>query len=431
MTARRAGIALAVVLLVLSGCSIGPSCIRLNMQNYNEAVVQTESEQFLLNLVRLRYRDPPKALAITNVTASFDVDATAPTAYTVGDKANPFSVLALQAHAADQPTISVAPLTGLDYTMGLVTPIPQTHILNLANTGWDLDRLLRLMVQNMNGLQNVPHVNGKGGEIVPEFHEFAQVAHTFGRLQHEGMLELAADPIPVPVGDLSEPLIVGGKGQDHISASTDFKASDLISAAGNKWMFHQVGPTTLVLRKSVNVIDMNLAPDAWKDFDLINAAQTLKLTPGAPSYRFMPADAGMFKRQFEAQGTDIVVSTRSILSTMGLLSKGIDIPEKHIKEGLIFVPVDASGAPFDWTQTTKGIFHVCVQKTKPKHAFVMVKYRSFWYFIPDDDRESKSTFDLILELFNVQITPGTQGPIITVPVGAGSGGGGGGGGKKG
>ena len=454
MTARQIGFTLLLLLaLGLSGCSIGPTAIRLNMQRYNEAVAETESEQFLLNLVRLRYRDPPKTLAIGSVTASFDIDATAPTVYSLGDKANPFTVLAAQLHGADQPTISISPVGGVDFTLGLVTPIPGDRLVVLANTGWDLERLLRLMVSNMNGVQNVPHLNGKGSEIVPTFREFAAVSRTLGRLQHQGMLALTFDPVPAAIGDVSELLTFAspraavdkkdekkdgkeGVVQDVVGKGPELKASDLLSAAKDKLVYHQLDANTLVLRKLHPVFDLNVAPMAWQDGELQMAAHELKLTPGLPMYRILPPDAGLFQRALQPEGCDIVMATRSVLATLGYLSKGIDVPDKHIQEGLVGPgPLDADGVPFDWTQVTQGLFHVCVSKLKPKHFFVAVKYRGFWFYIPDDDRETKSTFNLVLEMFNVQITQGiAQSPIITIPVGAGSGssgGGGGGGGKKG
>jgi hypothetical protein len=452
MAARRIASTLLLLTLGLSGCSIGPTAIRLNMQRYNEAVAETESEQFLLNLVRLRYRDPPKTLAIGNVTSSFDVDATAPTVYSLGDKGNPFTVMAAQMHAADQPTISMAPVGGLDFTLGLVTPIPADRLALLASQGWDLDRLLRITVSNINGLENVMHLNGKGGETIPKFREFAAMAHTLGRLQHESKLALSLDPIPLAAGDLSEPLTFGGPRQaaeaknekpgkeggskDMVGNRPPLSPSDLLSAAKDKLIWHQVDANTIVLRKHHLVLDMFLVSDAWLDADLQLAARELKLTPGLAMYRILPPDAGLVQRSMQPEGGDMVMLTRSVLATLGYLSKGIDIPEKHIKEGLVAVPLDADGLPFDWTQVTQGLFHVCVSKVKPKHAFVAIKYRGFWYYIPDDDRESKSTFDLVLEAFNVQITQGiAQTPILTVPVGASSGssggGGGGGGGKRG
>jgi hypothetical protein len=307
--------------------------------------------------------------------------------------------------------------------------------------------LLRLMVQNINGLENVPHLNGKGGEVLPQFREFAAMAHTMGRLQHEGLLQLSDDPIPVALGDMSEPLrFAGDKKEDKdkegglqdiaIRGGTEFKASDMLAAAASKSIYHRLDANTIVLRKQYTVHDMHLAPDAWHDGDLIAAAHDLKLTPGLAMYRLMPPEAGLFRRQFEPQGSDLVVSTRSVLQTMSLLAKGVEVPEKHFKEGLVPPPpLDTDGMPFDWTQVTQGLFHVCVSKTRPKHAFVAIKHRGYWFYIPDNDWESKSTFDLVLEMHNVQITPGCGGtPILTGPVGASSGsggGGGGGGGKKG
>src|SRR6516165_3053475 len=94
-------------LVIFSGCSFGPAAIRLNLLRYNEAIADTEAKQFLLNLVRLRYKDPPKTLAIGSVTSSFSFDATAPVGYNVGFTNHVNSILAASAHAADAPTISI------------------------------------------------------------------------------------------------------------------------------------------------------------------------------------------------------------------------------------------------------------------------------------------------------------------------------------
>ena len=78
---------------------------------------------------------------------------------------------------------------------------------------------------------------------------------------------------------------------------------------------------------------------------------------------------------------------------------------------------------------TEGVFRVCVSKHRPKHDFVSVKYRGYWFYIADDDLSSKFTFNLILEMHNVWITKGmTTAPLLTAPVsgsGAGRGKGGG------
>ncbi|NGX49654.1 MAG: hypothetical protein K940chlam5_01253, partial [Candidatus Anoxychlamydiales bacterium] len=57
---------------------------------------------------------------------------------------------------------------------------------------------------------------------------------------------------------------------------------------------------------------------------------------------------------------------------------------------------------------------------KPKHPYVSIKYRDFWFYIEDDDLHSKKTFMLLLELYNLQSGRGPdKGPILTLPLGVG------------
>src|SRR5579883_2687825 len=186
--ARWARLLAGCAVLTLAGCSIGPGVIRMNLLRYNRAVSDTENEQFLLNIVRLRYRDPPKTLTIGSVTSSFDVDATAPVDFAVGQTRGSaltrlYNILLPQAHFADAPTVAITPLSGGDYHGGLATPMELSHLVALANSGWDLDRLLRVLVFNLNGVRNVAYPAGQGGERVPEFEEFVRIAQTLGRLQ--------------------------------------------------------------------------------------------------------------------------------------------------------------------------------------------------------------------------------------------------------
>jgi hypothetical protein len=452
ITAHRGGLVLALLALVLSGCSIGPGVIRCNLLRYNKAVIDTENEQLLLNLVRLKYRDPPKTLAVGSVTSSFNMDLAGPTGFLTGPVGRGTNWLAVNGHITDGPTVSITPLGGQDFVTGMVSPIPLQQIVAVANTGWDLERLLRMMVHTMNGLDNVPIVAGSASERVPRFAEFVFVAKVLGDLQHEGALELATHVAPIAVAEMSEPLPVmevqaktettteerkddakkdAGKKPASPPASTTkttkvevLKATDLMTAADKQYLFHHVGGGRVVLQKTTTAFDMNLAPAALHDPQVNEVTHLLKVVPGQPTYRLFQADGGYFKRLYEGPGTDIVVGTRSVVSTMLFLSKGVEAPLEHYQQGLVSAPLDEQGRPFDWAQVTAGLFHVCVQKHKPKCAFVAVKYRGYWFYIPETDLTSKSTFALLEEMIQVQITRGTtQAPILTLPVNAGGGGG--------
>jgi hypothetical protein len=48
-----------------------------------------------------------------------------------------------------------------------------------------------------------------------------------------------------------------------------------------------------------------------------------------------------------------------------------------------------------------------------------VYHRGYWFYIDDADSESKETFELLLELYNLEIRGGGAAtmPVLTLPVG--------------
>ena len=66
----------AVLLLVawagFSGCA-GPNAVRYTRMRYNEVMRDTNDEQLLMNIVRLRYADSPIFIDLPNITSQFEV----------------------------------------------------------------------------------------------------------------------------------------------------------------------------------------------------------------------------------------------------------------------------------------------------------------------------------------------------------------------
>ena len=64
------GVPVSVILAAaIAGCSVvGPASVRTGRADYNTAIQQTNAEQLLLNLVRLRYRDVPYFLEVASVS---------------------------------------------------------------------------------------------------------------------------------------------------------------------------------------------------------------------------------------------------------------------------------------------------------------------------------------------------------------------------
>ena len=248
-----------------------------NRLKYNEAVRQTWNEQFLLNMVRLRYRDPPQFDAVTNILSSHEFGAAANNQQQLRSNEtilpkNMFNnnlfaqyLFGVNANIAERPTLTIAPLEGADFTQHLLGPIHLETLVLLATTGWDVDRVLRVAVQEMNGVENVKRVVGDLREP-PHPEAFIALARQLAALQHQGLLEFAYQEYERPV---SLPTITSG--------TNNIKAADLITAADKNYEYHAAeltpekakdgkapeGREELVLFAKEQQPVMRVAPPAW------------------------------------------------------------------------------------------------------------------------------------------------------------------------
>ena len=92
---------------------------------------------------------------------------------------------------------------------------------------------------------------------------------------------------------------------------------------------------------------------------------------------------------------------------------------KYIKKGLVTNTVTLEGDLFDWSNTPAGeLFKIRSSTDKPDNAYISVYYRDTWFYISDNDLNSKSTFMLLTQLFNLKAGQSKAiNPTLTIPVG--------------
>jgi hypothetical protein len=405
------------------GCALGPVALERNRLKYNEAVRQTWNEQFLLNIVRLRYRDPPQFDAVTNILSQHEFGAAANNQEqlrsnetnlknTVNNNLFAQYLFGFNANIVERPTLTIAPLEGADFTQHLLGHVHLENLVLLLTTGWEVDRVLRVAVHEMNGIPNVKRTLGDLEEP-PNAESFIALVRQMRELQHQGLLEFAYDEFKKPVG----PPLVASEG--------GVKPSDLITAVEKRYEY-QLTPmkdkkeeVVLIAKERAPV--MRIAPPAWaRGCGAEQLAAALHLAPGLQNYRmYQGDDYGQLKLPPEP-GADLIVSTRSLIGVLQFASKSIQVPQQHVDEGLVRDGGNGGNQVFDWSGVLGGLIRVKSQKVRPAHAFVSTKYRGYWFFIDDDDLASKSTFALILELTGLELSGGiAPGPLVTVPVGGG------------
>ncbi len=356
----------AGLLCAVLGCqTVGPASLQQTHPQYNHAISQSMDEQFLLNLVRLKYRDNPFFLEVSSVTSQQTVqgDVSASLKFIGGgDSVSPSTGLTYK----ETPTISYSPLRGDQFLKQILSPIPLEAVLILTQSGWSVERVVKVCVERVNGLDNASNASGPTPSREPRYERFKEMAEILRELQIADALELGAAPCePGTEGSMrsGHDLVLRLKPQKEMAE----KISRLQELLGVKMVGNQLRLTNNFLNRPEN---------------------------------------------------GLAVRTRSMMGILFYLSHNSEVPATHKEAGLVTQTKGKDDSVFDWNKVTGGLFRVKSAASKPSRSFVSVPYRGNWFYIADNDLESKSTFMLLTQLFNLQAGQiKTVAPALTIGVG--------------
>src|SRR5437764_4809385 len=156
---RRRSVPQRVVLLAawagVRGC-IGPKALRYTRMRYNEVVRDTNDEQLLINIVRLRYADSPIFIDLPNITSQFEVAGRGNYLGGYGNQTPRRASLGYgELSFRDSPTLSYHPREGREIAKALLTPL-SADLFIVVNAGADIEQLLLLTVSDINDIPNAP-----------------------------------------------------------------------------------------------------------------------------------------------------------------------------------------------------------------------------------------------------------------------------------
>jgi hypothetical protein len=138
---------LLTIATLMSDChSFGLDELRGTHPLYNAAIVNSQNEQFIQNIVRLHYRDPAFFLDVVSVTASLKMDLSAGLDQSAfGLNSSIADILPFSASGAytTAPTIAYAPLQGEGFVKSVLKPIAIEDVFTLAGSGWNVESLRR------------------------------------------------------------------------------------------------------------------------------------------------------------------------------------------------------------------------------------------------------------------------------------------------
>jgi hypothetical protein len=354
-------VAAAVFPLLLSGCknAVGPSAMRGARKPYNESLRTTTDEQILLNLVRLRYRDTPSFLEVASISTGYAFNRSLGSSLSVkrgvaDDAFGGTTGLAFN----ESPTITYTPMQGDRFAKQMLSPLPVESLSLLSQSGWNFDRILRVVAQRINGIPNAPSASGPTPAAAPSYEKFIRAAQDLRELQKTGEVYMESEM----VGE---------------------------NAAQVRLKFHPAGTNAPALQSFHELLE--LSPED-NEFDVFTG-----MRPSTPK--------------------SIVINTRSMISIMYFLSQSVEVPAEDMDAGYVTRTLTESGQEFDWQQVLGGLLRIQFASSRPNSRCTAVEYRGTWFYIDDADLESKSTFSMLSMLFALQAGDVRSiAPVLTLPV---------------
>jgi hypothetical protein len=390
-----------------SGC-LGPTAVKYSRIKYNEAYRDTNDQQLLLNIVRLRYADSPVFIDLPNITSQFEV---AGQGNYNGGYGNQFpgrnSIGFGGMTARDTPTLSYHPREGHEIARALLNPL-SAELLSVLNVGANVEQLLLMVVNDFNDVPNAPRATVFVPSAPDQNVRFRDGVRLLSELINRDALELL-------IGTTEE----DDEASDPVNLGT-VRGGDLLSAAKDGYVYRARGDGRMTLVKRERGLVVKIRPEFVNSPEMYTLAEIFRFAPGRRVYRIkseLTSDATTRNPQ-ALPGDTLYLNMRSVLQIATYLSKGVCVPEEHIARGIAPSTPGPDGRPFDWTQITAGLFFVHSSPHRPKDAEIAVRYRDYWYFIPTSDVRSRAVISIMEIIFSLEESeekPG--GPLLALPIG--------------
>jgi len=339
--------------ILLCGCaSFGPRTISPDRIEYIQEIGESWKKQMLLNIVKLRYFDPPTFLDVSSIINQYgmenQVNADMRWYWPIPSASSGYnSGVGGYSRYSDKPTITYTPLSGQKFTKNLLTPIPPAAVVSLIQSGWPIDMIFALTVKTVNGVTNSPREKDSGNDQK----DFNRLVLAMRTVQRAGVTDIRLEK----VNDKEAVVFV-------------------ISDAVNKEMYREETETIRGI---------------------------LKINPGISSYKIV---FGALSKQDD----EIALLTRSMLEIMLEMGAMVEVPADHVAEKRVKETVPFFGE--EWMRT-----RIHSSRDKPADVFTAIRYQDYWFWIDNKDIDSKRNFALLMIFLSLtESEQKASAPVLTI-----------------
>jgi len=339
-----------------TGClhpKIGPNSLPRERSQYSISLADSWKEVTLLNIVKVRYLDPPVYVDIANIVSSYTLAQSATAGGIIEPGGTSSASLGGSIGLSHSPTITYTPLTGSAYIRGLTTSLAPSSVFAAMQNGVPADLILLSSVQSINGLRNEQATLDGIRPADPEFHKVRELLR---EIQLSGMVRL------------------------YVKEDASKQQATLL-AFRTDHIPPEIQAASVELRRL-----LRLSPDA-AEFTIVSAP-------------------------LPSSDTEIAVMTRSIIGILQNMAAEVEVPPEHLAQHRA-VPGFEAGRTLPGIVR---MIRIHSAKSRPVDAFVGVRYRDTWFWIDDGDIPSKRAFAQLMQLFTMADTGAKENmPIVTIP----------------
>jgi len=378
---------IGVLVLMLTGC-VGPPALHRSVLGYDETTNQLDQEILLLNIARLSHEDPVHFTMTGSIAATFDFTTSGNFSGSIvtspGDNIFNFGS---STSASENPTLSIIPLSGQDFTQRVITPLSENAFAKLGYQDLPISIIMRLMasaiqIEDKEGGPRVGFIrnNVKHPEEYAKFRRFVMHLES---LQMQNQLFV-------------NHLIFTKDIWDDVKKPWTLDPPDLDQAniLGMRWDRNKDGTYKLSRRKKGRVLvsnyDQRILTD--KEHDTLN--QIANRQPD--NYVTVDIREGYPGGEIPLFGT---IKLRSFFHILQAVSNGVGEHQKELQIDITPDPRTRGKIEYNPRQTLT----INVSDTSPSDDVLNIQYKGRYFSIGDSPWD-RTAFMLLNGLFQMTVT---------------------------
>ncbi|PPC89977.1 MAG: hypothetical protein CTY34_09510 [Methylobacter sp.] len=375
---------------VLCGC-VSPIALDKAVIEYDKTTANLVSKQLLLNIARAHQQQPIHFTGVSNIAATFNFQLNAGATPALTGNNGALLAPLFGGSIAENPTITIVPIEGEEFTRRLLTPIYESKLTMLLRQGTDVDLILRLLAAELRLSEKHTEVYANNPGDMAGYSLFRQAVLHLSAIQDQG--QLYAEPmifettLELPAESVGPEQLANLQKDYEIEYSSERKSVKLVKNQIGRIVITNYDPASLTNQDRKRLHD---EANERADNDVL-----------------VDIRSGFEGGEWPLHGVFRLRSFHNVLNFIGQsLDRSKEFPvQKHFKTPAVRENPDSS-------------LGIMVTAWEPEDSELSVRHNGQYYWLKPETgyQWNREGFRLLYQVFQMTVSElGTKGaPVITI-----------------